>query len=212
MTMKISRYIPIGVIALALAGCALVQTTVNKVTTGNSYGIPTPGYGQWVDFGKTEPAINGNSFAFPNSNGTAGYFYTKINAGVGQTVTLNYSIRGSNPVWGVTDPSDVAPASITLFLWRSGDDLSCNGALASYRMWFPLRAQLKIGDNQIISAKLDPTKWTNCYAKSDPAGFSAALTNALGLGFTFGGQNFYGHGVDLQSGSATFTINSFTVQ
>jgi hypothetical protein len=38
------------------------------------------------------------------------------------------------------------------------------------------------------------------------------LANAMGIGFTFGGQNFFGHGVYLSSGSATFKVNSYTVR
>jgi hypothetical protein len=64
----------------------------------------------------------------------------------GQTVTLVYSIDGSIPVWGVSDTNDVPPATMPLFLWRSGDDLSCNGAMSSYRFWAPSGVTLKLGD------------------------------------------------------------------
>ena len=54
---------------------------------------------------------------------------------------------------------------------------------------------------------LDPSVWTNCYGEHDTSGFAGALENAMGIGFTFGGQNFFGHGVylsqrqrDVQSG------------
>ena len=65
--------------------------------------------------------------------------------------------------------------------------------------------------NQVLGVPLDPNVRTNCFGKTDLAGFTAALANELGLGFTFGGASFYGHGVYLSSGTATFTINSFTV-
>ena len=203
-------------IALVLGGCGPVQTATGDGTSPSS--IPVPKVGQWVDFGATEPKIDGNSFAFPtSSNGTAGYFYTKLPARAGQTLTLNYSITGSNPVWQQhPQPSgtDSNPASLTLFVWRTADDLACgqNGQpTASYRMWYPKRNILQLGANQVLSVPLDPNVWTNCFAKADPVGFTAALANQLGLGFTFGGASFYGHGVYLSSGTATFTINSFTV-
>src|SRR5215472_3708616 len=75
--------------------------------------IKTPSAGQWIDFGATEPTISGNSFAFPtNSNSTAVYFYTKLPALVGQTLTLVYTIVGNNPQWAQSPhtPQDTNPA------------------------------------------------------------------------------------------------------
>jgi hypothetical protein len=176
--------------------------------------IPIPGAGQWVDFGRNEPTISNGAFTFPGPSGVAGYFYTKPPATIarGQMVTLVYSIDGSTPVWGVSDTTDVPPATMHLFLWRSGDDLSCNGAMASYRFWAPSGVTLKPGDNQTLSSVLEPSVWTNCYGQRDTNGFAGALENAMGIGFTFGGQNFAGHGVYLSSGSATFKVNSYTVR
>ena len=113
---------------------------------------------------------------------------------------------------GVSDATDVPPATMHLFLWRSGDDLSCNGVMASYRFWAPSDVTLKLGDSQTLTSVLDPSVWTNCYGQHDPSGFAGALENAMGIGFTFGGQKFFGHGVYLTSGSATFKVNSYTVR
>jgi len=44
---------------------------------------------------------------------------------------------------------------------------------------------------------LDPSVWTNCYGEHDTSGFAGAIENAMGIGFTFGGQSFFGHGVYL---------------
>ncbi len=127
-------------------------------------------------------------------------------------MTLVYSIDGKTPVWEVSDATDVPPATIHLFLWRSGDDLSCNGVMASYRFWAPSGVTLKLGDNQTLTSVLDPSVWTNCYGQHDSRGFAGALENAMGIGFTFGGQKFFGHGVYLSSGSAMFKVNSYTVR
>jgi hypothetical protein len=181
---------------------------------GFSPTIPIPGAGQWVDFGRNEPPISSGAFTFPGPSGVAGYFYTKPPATIarGQTVRLVYGIDGSIPVWGVSDTNDVPPATMHLFLWRSGDDLSCNGAMASYRFWAPAGVTLKLGDSQTLTAVLDPSLWTNCYGQRDTSGFGEAIENAMGIGFTFGGQKFFGHGVYLSSGSATFKVNSYTVR
>jgi hypothetical protein len=188
---------------LLFAGAASLSST-----------IPIPGTGLWVDFGRNEPTISSGAFTFPGPSGVAGYFYTKPPATIaqGQTVTLVYSIDGSTPVWGVSDPTDMPPATMHLFLWRRGDDLSCNGVMASYRFWAPSGVTLKLGDSQTLASVLDPSVWTNCYGEHDTTGFAGALDNPMGIGFTFGGQNFFGHGAFLSSGSATFKVNSFTVR
>jgi hypothetical protein len=180
----------------------------------SSLTIPIPTAGQWVDFGGNEPTISGGAFTFPGPSGIAGYFYTKPPATIaqGQTVTLVYSIDGGTPQWGVSDPTDLPPATMHLFLRRSGDDLSCNGAMASYRFWAPSGVTLKLGDSQTLTSVLDPSVWTNCYGQHDTSGFAGALENAMGIGFTFGGQNFAGHGVYLSRGSTTFKVNSYTVR
>jgi len=176
--------------------------------------IPIPGAEQWVDFGRNEPTITNGAFTFPSSSGVAGYFYTKPPATIaqGQTVTLVYSIDGNTPQWGVHDPTDVPPATMHLFLWRASDDLSCNGVMASYRFWAPSGVTLKLGDGQTLTSVLDSSVWTNCYGQHDASGFAGALENAMGIGFTFGGKNFFGHGVYLTSGSATFKVNRYTVR
>src|SRR6516225_5371633 len=114
---------------------------------------PIPGAGQWVDFGRNEPTISNGAFTFPGPSGVAGYFYTKPPATIArdQTVTLVYSIDGSTPVWGVSDPTDAPPATIHLFLWRGGDDLSCNGAMGSFCFLASSGVSLKLGDSQTLT-------------------------------------------------------------
>ena len=84
--------------------------------------------------------------------------------------------------------------------------------MASYRFCAPSGVTLKLGDNQTLTSVLDPSVWTNCSGQHDARGFAGALENAMGIGFTFGGQNFFGHGVYLIGGSATFKVNSYTVR
>jgi hypothetical protein len=112
-------------LALVFSGSGLALTVTGVINGASASRIPVPKAGQWVDFGAGSPPVNGNSFNFPtNSSGAAGYFYTKLPAKPGQTLTLNYTITGNNPVWqqhpqpGGTDSN---PASLTLFVWRTGD-------------------------------------------------------------------------------------------
>jgi hypothetical protein len=203
------QFAPYLFLTLLASACSIFGEAGSSSLT-----IPIPGAGQWVDFGRNEPTISSGAFTFPGPDGVAGYFYTKPPASIaqGQTVTLVYSIEGSTPLWGVSDTNDMPPATMHLFLWRSGDDLSCNGAMASYRFWAPSGITLKLGDSQTLTSVLDPSVWTNCYGRHDTGGFAGALENAMGVGFTFGGRNFFGHGVYLSGGSATSKVNSYTVR
>jgi hypothetical protein len=209
---------PIAVLCMMVRGMRALIALALLLSGCNSNGIPAPSVGQWVAYGGTEPTINQGppmSFAFPGPNQTAGYFYTQlpIVPKTGQTLTLTFSVDGSNPVWqNNPNGGDSGAPTMHLFLWRKGDDLSCNGDLAQYRM-FAARTPLVLGDNQIISVPLATDTWTGCYAAhSTDAQWSDLLNNLLGAGFTFGGQNFAGHGLYLSTGSATFKVNSFTVQ
>jgi len=123
-----------------------------------------------------------------------------------------------NCAWGakkLATPS-IGPSAVlvrgVLFLWRSGDDLSCKGVMASYRFWAPSGVALKLGDSQTLTSVLDPSVWTTCYGQHDTSGFAGVLENAMGIGFTFGGQSFFSHGVYLRGGSATFKVYSFKVR
>ena len=44
------------------------------------------------------------------------------------------------------------------------------------------------------------------------AGFANALAEVAFVGFTCGGGYFYGHGVNMESGTATFTLVAFDVK
>jgi hypothetical protein len=194
-----------GLLGIMLGGC----------TNNNN-----PTQGKWIaDSGSGGVTVNGNSFAFPSSGHYVGYVYTQLpNAPkIGQTLTLNYSIKANNPVWaqlpasGGNSQTDINPPTMHLFLWRSGDTMTCAGEYNWYRQ-FAARTPLVVGDNQVISVKLDPTLWYGCYGVGSTAAFQGLLSNLFGAGFVFGGQYFAGHGIYLSGGSATFTINSFKVQ
>ena len=185
-------------------------------------GNPTPqppGPSGWSNFTKGGSVAISNPFAFPSaSQAPLGYIYKKPPSSVlriGQTITLNYSIAG-NATFGVTDPADAPPATIHLFIWETGDDLTGVNQYAYYRWWCRTPAVLNIGDNRTLSCTINET-WTSVYDAAASAGalpaqgFAQALNNVFAVGFTFGGQSFYGHG-GYAIGNATFTIDSFTVQ
>ena len=213
---------------LLAIGCVGAIALGILVSNGSGYTIPAPAAGQWVTFGGVDPQVVNGSFNFHccDTSQFSGYYYTQLPVAptVGQTLTLNYTVTGNNPVWaqapagGGNAQTDINPPTIHLFLWRRGDNLSCaagsgtqgSGGYADYRL-FAARTPLVLGANQTISVKLDPTQWTGCWG-NPPANMQDELNNLLGAGVTFGGQNFAGRGIYLSGGSATFTISSFTVQ
>ena len=194
--------------------CLCAAVLVNACSGGNP---PVPPATGWVNFAKNAFTPLGHTFTI-GTNPIPGYVTEPPLAPLlqGKTITLNYTINGNGP-YTIVDPSDVPPASITLFIWEKGDTLSSTTpGYQYYRWWCPTRAVLVSGANQTLSCVIGG-QWTNVVGQAAngadpnaPSGFAQALANAQGVGFTFGGGYFYGHGAT--DGSTTFTINNFTVQ
>lgn len=193
--------------ATLLAGCGGSGGSSGGSCTTNlcTYaGLLAPTSG-WETYGTGTgyAGVLNNPFTIPakSSGKSINYVYTAPPAlAVGKTITLNYSVDGT-ATFGPADPSDVAPATIALFIWENGDTGGETG-----RYWCATRPNLVLGDNQTLSCVINST-WTDVDGKAATPG-----PNAFAVGFTFGGQYFAGHGVWATSGSATFKVNSYTVQ
>lgn len=120
-----------------------------------------------------------------------------------------------------TDPDNTCdtPATVRLFLQRSGDDLSGDGKFAYYRWWSnPVAYTLAAGATTLTGDLSDPTQWTSVFGARASDGlekeFHAALVHIGSLGFTFGGGCFFGHGVYVTpgTGEATFKLTRFAVE
>lgn len=146
---------------------------------------------------------------------------------VGQAITMigliaasndavfNHQIEGTdnNTAGGV-------PASCHLFLQEAGDNLLGRGVYEHYRWW------AHADENSIIvrngpfatTVELMPENWVNVRGRignksvATQAGFANALAEVAFVGFTCGGGYFYGHGVNMESGTATFTLVAFDVK
>lgn len=106
------------------------------------------------------------------------------------------------------------PAAVRLFLQRQGDDMSGAGQYEFYRWWSNAGTALKEGA-VTVDVALEPALWTSVFGKTgdnNPAAFAEAMANIGNVGVTFGGGCFYGHGVRILNGRATFTMNRFAVQ
>jgi hypothetical protein len=105
-----------------------------------------------------------------------------------------------------------------LFFWRGGDNLSGENDYIYYRWFCSQKVLLQLGDNQTLSCQIAGAKWVSVFGENgansaaSQAGFAAALKYAAYAGATFSGKFFAGHGVWTTSGSAMFTIKSYTIQ
>lgn len=200
---------------VALAPTLLLAAFLVQYCNGNNpppNSSPYPGRldpiaGQWTAFGGgTGAAFIGrlsNPFNMPTPNVSVNYVYTAPPNDVsGKVIRLIYNIAG-NATFGTVDGGT---PQLRLFLWQQNDQGG-----PTFRWWCAVPALLVTGDNQELTCVADPWTWTDVNGQNDPVGFNAALTHPYAVGFTFGGQ-FAGHGVWVTSGSATFKINSFTIQ
>ena len=203
---------------------ALTTCNINSQPGSNPYKIPNPSAGEWADFGtRIGSGFTGklsNPFVFParTNHQSVNYVYTKAPAlTVGQTITLNYSVDG-DATFAPVDVNEQPPASMSLFFWRGGDNLSGQGEYVYYRWFCTQKVILQLGDNQTLSCPIAAAKWVSVFGENgansaaSQAGFAAALKFAAYAGVTFSGKFFAGHGVWTTSGSATFTIKSSTIQ
>ncbi len=224
------------IMLMILASCGGGSSVSSKPSPKPISGAPSPptAWTLWFSPGVTLGA--GPSFNFPtwvsSCPGPTGFNQTcpavhyLVNRGgvllSGQSVIMTATVAGSSPQWNYNNIENdgntcVAPATVRFFIQEAGDDWSGNGAFAYYRWWSTQAIPLQLG-TFTLTVPLIPGDWSSvmgAQGDSSPAataGFNQALASAQAIGMTFGGGCFYGHGVDLTGGSATFTVDGFTVQ
>jgi len=131
------------------------------------------------------------------------------------SVTLNYTITGSNPTFVNNTPHNTTPpcgppATLVLLI-HEAEDYGTLPVYQSYRWFSAQRTELALGTFE-RTVPLMPPNWFNINGLSmDSAGFADALANPGSLGIGLGGGCFAAHGVAVSQGSATLTINSLGV-
>jgi hypothetical protein len=131
------------------------------------------------------------------------------------SITLNYTITGSNPTFVNDTPHNSAatcrsPAALVLLIHQAGD-YGTLPAYQSYRWFSAQRMELTLGAIE-RTIPLTLPNWINVNGQStDSAGFAQALANPGSLGIGLGGGCFAAHGVAVSQGSATLTINLLNV-
>jgi hypothetical protein len=129
-------------------------------------------------------------------------------------IVMRYRIAAAPGVRIAPRSEPAAPAMITLYFQRSGDDWSGRRRFETYRWYatFATQSPLRAGDH-VLTAPLDGN-WTaveTSTARKDPAAFRAALAEVDRVGFVLGGGDGYGHGV-FATGPARLTVTDFRVE
>lgn len=190
---------------LFLAGCG----------GGSSSPVPSqPPIGpSWTALYGAAIAIDSTgSFNFPGAPGVHYVVKPAPTVQLGQTITLKFQISGSG-TWGFDSQTpEGPPATVHLFLWERGDDGSGQGVMETYREWAG-RTDISNPGTYTVSVKVDPANWTGVFGQTPTAAlFQQLLNNLYGVGFTFGGGSFAGHGLYSATGSFHFTLIGYTIQ
>ncbi len=169
---------------------------------------------------KLKPPAPNEEFAFdfPLAPGSVHYISKPTSEAATRAVSAAFTIatRGDAVFDYHTAANNTCkvPAAVRLFLQRKGDDMSGKGPYEFYRWWSTAGVVLKDGAFS-LDIPLEPARWTSVFGRKGdaaPRAFAAALSHLGDAGVTFGGGCFYGHGVWLFRGQASFTMQRFTVR
>lgn len=127
------------------------------------------------------------------------------------SVHITFRVDSDAPQYEVIDPNDILPATVRIFFEQRNDDL-----INPDGRWWADTSVYNLGshDNTTITiiVSFDPNQWSNVEGQTDPQSFYAALNHVGWIGVTCGGQYFFGHGVALGSGAATYILVDFRVE
>ena len=160
-----------------------------------------------------EPEVIGNGFAlnFPTagslhyvvrgqSGSISGAFEAAINLIIPEGVVMSPVGAGDEP-----------PCKAVFYFQRRGDDLT---ASKPYHRWWSSQAlPLVTSYNGVMSVPLLPENWGSVFGVNGaaaPAEFAAAMADVQGVGMTFSGKHFAGHGL-VASGAARIEVSAFNV-
>jgi hypothetical protein len=111
------------------------------------------------------------------------------------------------------------PAHVRFLLQESGDDLSGTNGKQYFRWWSNSVAyQLASGPANLRASLTDLSQWTSVFGEKANAsaaavvGFKQAIANLGNVGLSFGGGCFYGHGVRVSGGGASFALTSYKIK
>ena len=176
---------------------------------------PQAWYILYSDDMPTHPSLSTDgswSMRLPGDPGSLNYVQTPFSeTSPHSKIILTFRVDSSTNVDynGRVDPDAADPATFHLFLERRDDDFT-----NEYYRWWATGYVLGSEDNTVVTieAPLTASAWTSVYGHHNAAEFTDTLNHLGWVGFTFGGINRYGHGVNLLSGTAKFTLLDFRVE
>ncbi len=154
------------------------------------------------------------SVAVPTAPGVLRYIQTPYRATVPhEKISITFRVDSSSDATYNGALSHIAanPATVHIFLERRGDDLTKD----NYRWWSQESGYvLGSADNSLVHIEVPLTsdKWTNVFGRHGEAEFKRALDDLGWVGVTFGGRNVWAEGVNMNSGTAQFTLLDFRIE
>ncbi len=146
-----------------------------------------------------------------------GYLYTDANIvlNIGATITATGSITSTGtPVFDyVSNPDNTCVSPATWRIWFMGTSSDGDG-----RWWYDPSPLILAPGTFNLAATVAYSNWSNAFGvaagqdASSMALFDQARTSVYQIGGTFGGGCFFGHGVNMSSGTANFALQTYSVQ
>ena len=182
-----------------------------------------------IDYSKGVPAKptyigTGWLFNFPDAPGSVGYItqdvagYVPVStAATVSTIEAIITVDASaDCIFDFhTNPDNTGnwPSSVRFYIESEWSN-------ANYVRWWAT------GNNCVVLAdgsfqytvEIEPSKWSDTWGQNGAsselaiAGLSAAMAGPRRIGFTFGGGSFYGHGVNLLAGQASFHLGNIQLR
>lgn len=177
----------------------------------------------------------GLQFALPTLPASVDYLFS----GAGPSLTEAHGLSATFTLTASPDavidfahgPGNTCPGSPTVrLLIETTGPLMSSGATLAYSRWYSAPVTLAPGQTT-LTASLDGSQFSDVFGDRGDAtavpvatsgveaqptttpaqGFAAALASGPDVGMVFGGGCFAGHGIGVTAGSATFELQSYTI-
>lgn len=148
-------------------------------------------------------------FDFPSAPGSVNYVTQRTpDVTLAQIITMRFKLEGKGKLMATEGRS---PAKVRLFMQRAGDTLTTR---EPYKRWWSMASVALVSPGTyILSAKIEPSKWSSVFGvvgTAAPTEFADCVGHLAHLGFTFGGD-FAGHGVLVTEGAVRFVLQDYRV-
>lgn len=232
--MKLSVILTLLIVLVGCGGSSIPSTEPAQ------HGVVSLNAGDWQIFHSSgtpsNPTPDGSGWYvdFPATPGHLNYVEVPYRTtAVPHTIRVTYKIEMSADAIPYSVDTAGSPcrdhnpctpvAEFHVFMEVPGDDLSTELGRWWYKPGFRITnlsndsydADPWVADGQIHTATipLDYSLWTSVTGKGSASDFAAFLNGGIGwVGMTFGGSDFFGHGVAVQSGSVRFIMIDYEVQ